>query len=283
MVVLDASSVEKAYGVTCALAGVDLRIEPGELVGLVGPNGAGKSSLIKIACGLVHADRGSVMVCGKPPTSIEARSRLGYLAELFRFPSWLSADEVLTVHQRLAGSTGAEAERRRLLGLVGLERERDRRVGTMSKGMQQLLGIAQALIGQPELVLLDEPTSGLDPVACRAVRDLLDDLRGRGAAVLMNSHLLTEVELTCDRVVMLLDGLVVREWTATELSAARGVKVTTTRGVRSYPGAEQGEVPAIVRALVLGGEEVLEVSIDRPSIDELYIEATLAARRRREG
>ena len=146
---------------------------------------------------------------GEPAGSRAARASLGYLAELFRFPGWYTADEVLELHQRLSGSTGGARERQRLLELVALADAAAPAGGGMSKGMQQRLGIAQALVGEPRLLLLDEPTSALDPVGRRTVRELLEELRGRGVSVLLNSHLLSEVELVCDRVVILLGGEVV--------------------------------------------------------------------------
>ena len=142
-------SLEKRYGSTHALRGVDLVVGEGELVGLLGPNGAGKSTLVKIAVGLVRATRGRAEVAGSRAGSGAARAELGYLAELFRFPGWYTADEVLELHQRLARSEGGAAERGRLLELVALDDARTRRVDGMSKGMQQRLGIAQALVGSP--------------------------------------------------------------------------------------------------------------------------------------
>jgi ABC-2 type transport system ATP-binding protein len=192
---LSARGLEKRYGSTTALAGVDVDVAEGELVGLLGPNGAGKSTLVKIACGLVRPTRGQAEVCGAKAGSRASLRQLGYLAELFRFPGWYSADELIALHQRLSGSTGGEAERSELLELVGLTEARDRRVEAMSKGMQQRLGIAQALVGAPPLLLLDEPTSALDPAGRRTVRLLLEELRGRGTSVLLNSHLLSEIEL----------------------------------------------------------------------------------------
>src|SRR5439155_18236441 len=141
---------------------------------------AGKSTLVKIACGLVRPTEGRAEICGAPAGSAPARRALGYLAELFRFPGWYSADEVLELHQRLAGSRGGVAERTQLLELVALAEARDRRVETMSKGMQQRLGVAQALVGSPPVLLLDEPTSALDPVGRRTVRLLLEELQSRG-------------------------------------------------------------------------------------------------------
>src|SRR5918912_929686 len=226
--------LEKRYGAVRALAGVDLEVGEGELVGLLGPNGAGKSTLVKIACGLVRPTRGEAEVCGTRAGSRDAKRRLGYLAELFRFPGWYSADELLLLHQRLAGSNGGAAERAELLELVGLAEARDRRVEAMSKGMQQRLGIAQALVGSPRLLFLDGPTRALDPVGRRTVRRLLEELRRRGVAVLLNSHLLSEVELVCDRVVIINRGEVVAAGRPQELARPRGVEVDVDGGTRHY-------------------------------------------------
>jgi len=263
----------KRYGRVEALADLDLQVEEGELVGLLGPNGAGKSTLVKIAVGLVRPSAGSAEVCGAPAGSRTARGRLGYLAELFRFPGWYSADELLALHQRLAASRGGEAERRELLELVGLAGERGRHVDTMSKGMQQRLGIAQALIGRPPLLLLDEPTSALDPAGRRTVRGLLEELRRRGTAVLLNSHLLSEVELVCDRVVIIDHGRVVARGTPAELSHAKGVEIDTAAGLRTYPEARREDVPGIVAGLVAAGEPVYGVRVVQTTLEEAYLEA----------
>src|SRR3712207_2147733 len=175
-------ALAKRYGGVEALAGVDLEVGEGELVGLLGPNGAGKSTLVKIACGLVRPSAGEATVCGHRAGSGAARASLGYLAELFRFPGWYTADELLRLHQRLAGSAGGEPERRELLELVGLTEARHRKVDAMSKGMQQRLGIAQALVGSPRLLLLDEPMSALDPAGRRPTRSPLGEPRRRGGA-----------------------------------------------------------------------------------------------------
>ena len=270
---LDASGVEKHYGRATALAGVDVRVEEGQLVGLLGPNGAGKSTLVKIACGLVRPSAGRVEVCGAPAGSRAARASIGYLAELFRFPSWCDADELLTLHQRLTASAGGEAERTELLELVGLLDARKRRIEEMSKGMQQRLGIAQALIGRPRLLMLDEPTSALDPVGRRTVRTLLEELRGRGVAVLLNSHLLSEVELVCDRVVILLAGRVVREGRPHELARPAGVEVETGSGVRRFEGAGREETPAIVAELAAAGERIYGVRALSGTLEDAYVEA----------
>src|SRR5947207_6561524 len=246
MSALAVRGLEKRYGRTPALAGVDLAVGEGELFGLLGPNGAGKSTLVKIAVGLVRSTRGDAEVAGARAGSRAARGSLGYLAELFRFPGWYSADEVLELHQRLAGSAGGGEERTRLLELVALADARSRRVEAMSKGMQQRLGVAQALVGGPRLLLLDEPTSALDPVGRRTVRELLEQLRGRGVGVLLNSHLLSEIELVCDRVVILLAGRVVAAGTPAQLARARGVEVETDDGIRVYEAAGRADAPRLV-------------------------------------
>jgi ABC-2 type transport system ATP-binding protein len=270
---LRCDSLEKRYGATVALGGVDLEVAPGELLGLLGPNGAGKSTLTKIACGLVRASGGQAQVEGAPAGSAEARSAIGYLAELFRFPDWLTADELLALHQELAGSERGASERGELLELVGLGEAAGTKVAAMSKGMQQRLGIAQALVGSPRLLMLDEPTSALDPVGRRVVRDLLRDLRGRGIAVVLSSHLLSEVELVCDRVAILVSGRIVARGTPLELARPRGVEIETADGVRTFPDAPREEVPRIVADLVAAGEQVYSVRVLASTLEDAYLEA----------
>jgi ABC-2 type transport system ATP-binding protein len=274
---LRCESLEKRYGATVALGGVDLEVAPGELLGLLGPNGAGKSTLTKIACGLVRATSGRAEVEGAPAGSPEARAAIGYLAELFRFPDWLSADELLELHQELAGSESGAAERGELLELVGLTEATDTKVAAMSKGIQQRLGIAQALVGSPRLLMLDEPTSALDPVGRRVVRDLLRRLRGRGIAVVLSSHLLSEVELVCDRVAILVAGRIVAQGTPAELARPRGVEVETAGGVRTFPEATREEVPTIVAELVRAGDQVYGVRLLASTLEDAYLEAVGAA------
>jgi ABC-2 type transport system ATP-binding protein len=270
---LAVSGLAKRYGSIDALRGVDLEVREGELVGLLGPNGAGKSTLVKIACGLVRPSAGRAEVCGARAGSREARAALGYLAEFFRFPGWTTADELLVLHQRLTRSTGGAQERTELLGLVGLSEARDRRIEAMSKGMQQRLGIAQALISSPRLLLLDEPTSALDPVGRRTVRGLLEELRRRGVSVLLNSHLLSEVELVCDRVVILLQGKVVSAGTPGELARPRGVEIDVDGSTRTYPDAGRDDIPQLVAELVRAGEDVYGARVLTSTLEEVYVEA----------
>jgi ABC-2 type transport system ATP-binding protein len=273
VMVLEAENLQKTYGSIRALKGVSLTVRDGELVGLLGRDGAGKSTLVKIACGLVRPTGGTARIAGAPAGSPEAHRSLGYLAELFRFPDWLTADELLGMHQKLSGSDGGARERDRLLEAVGLAEAATRRVGAMSKGMQQRLGIAQAMVGEPRLLLLDEPTSALDPAGRRTVRRLLEDLRERGVSVLLNSHLLSEVELVCDRVAIIARGELVASGTPEELSRPSGVEVETADGTRVYELAGRDDVPQLVRDLVAAGEDIYDVRVLRSSLEDAYLEA----------
>jgi ABC-2 type transport system ATP-binding protein len=215
------SGLRKRYGRQQAVADVSFEVGRGEIVGLLGPNGAGKTSVIKMLLGLVHADEGEVMLLGRPGNDPAARARVGYLPELFRYQPWLSPTEVLTLHVRLSGIGVTAAEQRDSLAMVGLADRADDRLGGFSKGMQQRLGLAVALVAGPELVVLDEPTSALDPLGRADVRDIVLTLRERGVAVLLNSHLIGEVERVCDRVVILDRGEVAASGTLAELLGQR--------------------------------------------------------------
>ena len=271
-VALRSAGLGKRYGRIEALSDVSLEVRAGELVGLLGPNGAGKSTLVKIACGLVHPSAGAADVFGSPAGSIAARRCIGYLAELFRFPGWYSADELLRLHQRLTASPGGASERTELLELVGLREAAERRIETMSKGMQQRLGIAQALVGSPSLLLLDEPTSALDPGGRRTVRRLLEELRERGVSILLNSHLLSEVELVCDRVAIISRGRLVQEGSPSELARPKGVEVETDGGVQVFERAGREDAPRLVRELVEQGRQVYSVRVLTSSLEDVYLE-----------
>jgi ABC-2 type transport system ATP-binding protein len=185
---------------------------PGEVFGFLGPNGAGKTTTVKILLGLVHATRGEARIFGQPAGHPEARRRIGYLPENFRFHDWLTGAGLLDVHGRLAGLSAKERRERipEVLEMVGLTGRGNDKIRAYSKGMTQRIGLAQALIHNPDLILLDEPTSALDPVGRHEVRDLIRSLAARGMTVFLNSHLLSEVEMVCDRVAIVDRGRVVR-------------------------------------------------------------------------
>jgi ABC-2 type transport system ATP-binding protein len=283
------SGLRKRYGRRTAVDGVGFTVGRGEVVGLLGPNGAGKTTVIKILLGLVRADAGEVMLLGRSARDPLARVRVGYLPELFRYQPWLTAAEVLDLHVRLSGVRIAPAERRECLALVGLADRSADRVGTFSKGMQQRLGLAVALVARPHLVILDEPTSALDPIGRVEVRDLVLSLKGRGVAVLLNSHLIGEVERVCDRVVILDQGRVAASGSLAELLGQREVRLhltdvpadaearlaaagTVSRAgdwfTVALPAEEDDTVPDLVRDLVALGARVHAVEPGRISLED---------------
>jgi ABC-2 type transport system ATP-binding protein len=219
------SGLRKRYGRRTAVDGVSFAVGRGEVVGLLGPNGAGKTSVIKMLLGLVRPDAGEILLLGRRGVDPAARQRVGYLPELFRYQPWLSAAEVVALHVRLARADVPDAEQRECLALVGLADRAGDRVGGFSKGMQQRLGLAVALVARPELVVLDEPTSALDPLGRADVRDIVLTLKQRGVAVLLNSHLIGEVERVCDRVVILDRGKVAAAGSLAELLGQRELRL----------------------------------------------------------
>ena len=205
------ANVRKTYGRGVALHDVSLSVRPGEVFGFLGPNGAGKTTTLKILLGLVRPTSGEARIFGLPSNDPAARSAVGYLPETFRFQDWLTGRELLELHADLADMS-AEARSWRIpevLRLVGLAEYAHDRLRTYSKGMLQRIGLAQAIVHNPRLLLLDEPTSALDPIGRRDVRDLIRNLGASGMTVFLNSHLLSEVEMVCDRVAIIDRGRVV--------------------------------------------------------------------------
>ncbi len=292
--VIELREITKRYGRTVALDGIDLTVGRGELVGLLGPNGAGKTTAVKLLLGLAHPSSGSGRVLGAPLGDLAVRRRIGYLPELFRYQPWLSAREVLLLHARLAGmaADGRAAAASDALTRVDLDSRADDAVGGFSKGMQQRLGLGVALLGAPDLVLLDEPTSALDPIGRIEVREIVQGARDRGATVILNSHLLTEVERVCDRVVIVNRGRVVAAGPLDEIVAADGVRIRVTgldpatrasavAGV--VPAEDDGEwltyrpvpadrVPDLVAAIVTAGGRVHAVEPGRGSLEARFLE-----------
>jgi ABC-2 type transport system ATP-binding protein len=262
--------------------------------GFLGPNGAGKTTTIKILLGLVRPSSGDARLLGRPAGEAEARRRVGYLPENFRFHDWLTGSALLEFHGRLAGLSAAELRERipEVLELVGLTGRGDDRVRGYSKGMTQRIGLAQAIIHAPDLVLLDEPTSALDPVGRREVRDLIRSLRSRGMTVFLNSHLLSEVEMVCDRVAIVDRGRVVRSGRLDDLVG--GVLELRVTVDRVDPGlldllASHGEVtgvqgcaltlgvadldvaPVLAEALVRAGYRLYGLVPSHQSLEDLFL------------
>jgi ABC-2 type transport system ATP-binding protein len=202
-----------------AVKDLTLRIEPGEVYGLLGPNGSGKSTTLKIILGLVSPTRGRTEIFGRDSRLVESREAVGFLPENPYFYKYLTGAETLRFFGRLCGMTRLKNRVDELLDLVGLNKARDRRLSTYSKGMLQRIGLAQALIHDPRLVVLDEPTAGVDPAGSREIRDLIMDLKRRGITVLLSSHLLAQAQEICDRVGILADGVLVCEGRLQELIA----------------------------------------------------------------
>jgi ABC-2 type transport system ATP-binding protein len=285
--------LSKRYRNTVALAGLSMTVARGEVFGFLGPNGAGKTTAVKLLLGLARPTGGEAMVLGAPAGDLETRRQIGYLPELFRFQSWLTAREVLVLHCRLmrmprAGWAAAADEALRLVGLSG---RGDDRVGTFSKGMQQRLGLGVALLGQPALVLLDEPTSALDPVGRHQVRVIIRELRDRGTTVFLNTHLLEEAEHVCDRVTIISQGRSLATGTLADLKVRRPsarLRVTDLPGGWSQRLANfgrwteegdwllveemaAGRVPELVAAIVALGGRVEAVIPEHQSLEESFL------------
>ena len=220
--VIETDGLRKTFGTTVAVDDLSLSVGPGEIFGFLGPNGAGKTTSIKMLLALVTPSAGRGAVLGRALGDRAARARIGFLPEHFRFHDCLTGRELLRFHGRLHHMHGVPLESRidTLLARVDLIDAADRRIRGYSKGMLQRIGLAQALIHDPDLVFLDEPTSGLDPLGRLLVRDIISELRERGTTVFLNSHLLGEVEATCDRVAFVKQGRVVHVMSLTEMTTA---------------------------------------------------------------
>ncbi|HEY3334141.1 MAG TPA: ABC transporter ATP-binding protein [Candidatus Limnocylindrales bacterium] len=290
---IETLGLRKAYGKTVALESLDIRVEPGEVFGFLGPNGAGKTTAVKLLLGLTRPSAGGGTVLGRPLGDLDTRRRIGYLPELFRYQAWLSAREVLGLHARLAGldALRRHAEVERVLSLVGLAGRGDDRTGGFSKGMQQRLGLGASLLGDPALVILDEPTSALDPVGRDDVRAIIREAQGRGSAVLLNSHLLGEVERLCDRVAIVNRGRVVAAGALTDLLGQAAVRIRVTgltahhaalapfggleddgEGWLVVRGLDEDRIPELVAAIVGLGGRVHAVDPGRRSLEDLFLD-----------
>ena len=286
-------NLSKKFGSKVALAGLSMTVPRGEVFGFLGPNGAGKTTSVKLLLGLLKPTSGEGWLLGRPIGDLNTRRHMGYLPELFRYQGWLAAREVLALHCELAPlpRSSWKDEITTALETVGLTDRAGDRVSTFSKGMQQRLGLAAALLGEPELVFLDEPTSALDPVGRHDVREVIRGLSARGTAVFLNSHLLSEVEQMCDRVAVVDHGRVIAAGTMDELLGGSAVKVRVTglgdaeKGKLSGFGAVDDEgdqltftklkperVPELVAAIVELGGRVYEVAPRHQTLEDRFLQ-----------
>jgi ABC-2 type transport system ATP-binding protein len=292
--VIETVELRKVYDRTVAVRGLTLSVGRGEVFGFLGPNGAGKTTTIKMLLGLAQPTAGRALVLGRRPGDPAVMGRIGFLPEHFRFPSWLRAADFLDFHARLYNLGPSERRRRipELFELVGLVGHEETRLGQYSKGMSQRIGLAQALLNRPELVILDEPTSGLDPLGRRHVMEIIRGLRGDGATVFLNSHLLSEVEATCDRVAVIKEGRVARTGTLDELAERRLEVEVRAEGITEeavgrlsawaqllrrdgdtlmLAVGDRADLPRIAASLVQSGAALYSFASHRPSLEELFV------------
>lgn len=288
-------NLRKEFGKQAAVKGLTLQVEQGEVFGFLGPNGAGKTTSIKMLLGLVTPTSGTGWLLGAPLGDRASLARIGFLPEHFRFQEWLTANEFLELHGELLGMASGDLKLRRdeLLARVGLTDFRHKQLRTYSKGMLQRIGLAQALMNRPALVFLDEPTSGLDPVGRRLVRDIIHELRDEGTSVFLNSHLLSEIEVTCNRVAFIRHGEVIRVMEMSALDKnlsmltirAAGFDSDIVSGLKHWGDdirvdgelltmtiRSEADLPEINRYLVAREVQVYALTPNRLSLEEIFIE-----------
>ncbi len=288
---LETERLRKRFGTKLAVADLSLTIGRGEVFGFLGPNGAGKTTSLKMLLGLIAPSAGRGRLLGRPIGDRAARAKVGFLPEHFRFQDWLTGRELLRFHGRLYGLSGhaLDAKADALLRRVDLLDAADRPIKGYSKGMTQRVGIAQALLNDPEIVFLDEPTSGLDPLGRLLVRDLIRELRNRGTSVFLNSHLLGEVEATCDRVVFVKQGRVIHELdmaavtdgvevelrvdgAANGVLAAHGTVLAAATGMARLRVESEEVLPALAAALVSSGARLYAMTPNKRSLEATFLE-----------
>ncbi len=292
---IETQHLRKEYGSNVAVKDLTLQIPQGEVFGFLGPNGAGKSTTVKMLLDLVRPTNGAVKLFGQSPGKPRVRAKVGFLPEHFRFHEWLRASEFLMFHGKLYGMSTTDLKKRipELLGLVGLTDSAQMRLSKFSKGMLQRIGLAQAMLNQPELIFLDEPTSGLDPLGRRLVRDIIRRLKARGTTIFLNSHFLSEVEITCDRVAFIKAGQIVRIDTMADL-LNQGTEVVLRvdrlkpelRARLEHLGSQlqvngstvsmmvdnQEVIPEIARLVHQQGVNLYELSPRQKSLEEIFVD-----------
>ena len=294
---IETHHLRKEFGEKVAVADLSLQVPQGEVFGFLGPNGAGKTTSIKMLLSLVKPTAGEGQLLGDPLGRKETRGRVGYLPEHFRFHEWLTATEFLELNGRLYGMDKKRitAVIPDLLALVGLDKRAQTRLEAFSKGMMQRIGLAQALMNDPALVFLDEPTSGLDPLGRRLVRDIIHGLKSEGTTVFLNSHLLSEVEQTCDRVAFIRDGRVLETIRMEELTQetiqvtlrvgqpdepflqslaefGHGLKIHAVNGRVHLSLPHEKHLPALAQWIITNGHALYELTPHRQTLEERFLQ-----------
>lgn len=292
--IIETHALTKKYGNKTACDQINLSVEAGQVYGFLGRNGAGKSTCIKMLTGLVFPTSGSGTVLGRPLGDVSAREKMGYLPELFRYQDWMTGLDLLSFHAQLFKLKNKKDQIGRVLKLVGLEGQENYKVGSYSKGMQQRIGLACALLPDPQLIFLDEPTSALDPIGRKDVRDIIVALKSEGATVFLNSHLLSEVEAVCDSVTFIHKGTVVKSARMDELLMNKILLTIRANGIteelfskinKQYESLQKladgsltvslndyEEIPSLASSLISNGVTLYELTPHRETLETVFMQ-----------
>ncbi len=292
--IIETHALTKKYGNKTACDKIDLTVKAGQVYGFLGRNGAGKSTCIKMLTGLVHPTSGSGTVLGKPLGNVAAREKMGYLPELFRYQEWMTGLDLLNFHMQMIKMKNAQEQIGRVLKLVGLKGQEKYKVGSYSKGMQQRIGLACALLSRPQLLFLDEPTSALDPIGRKDIRDIIVDLKKEGTTIFLNSHLLSEVEAVCDHVTFINKGKLIKSARMDDLLMNNILLTIRAKGITEEVLAKLGkqydslqiladgnltvslndyeEIPSLASGLIADGVTLYELTPHRETLETVFMQ-----------
>lgn len=292
--VIETEKLTKYYGKKLGCRDVDIYVQEGEIFGLLGPNGAGKSTFIKMMTGLIFPTSGSARLLGKPVGDVDTRRRVGYLPENFKYQEWMTGEDLLSFHASLykLDKNTAASRINEVLELVKLKGHEKYKVGIYSKGMQQRIGIACALLPSPLLLFLDEPTSALDPIGRKEVRDIMLELKSRGTSILLNSHLLSEVEMVCDSAAIINKGTIIKQGKMEEMLESQMSLEAQVENINDEilkilskidPGIEyrnnrivmkitnRDDISNVAAVIIQKGGRLYELAHKRESLENLFI------------
>jgi ABC-2 type transport system ATP-binding protein len=292
--VIETENLTKYYGEKIGCKDITISVGEGEIFGFLGPNGAGKSTFIKMLVGLLFPTSGRALVLGKPVGDIDVRKKIGYLPENFKYQDWMTGKDLLSFHASLykLDKKNTAAKMEEVLEIVKLKGHESYRVGTYSKGMQQRIGLACALLSDPDLLFLDEPTSALDPVGRKEVREIMTTLKSRGKTVLLNSHLLSEVEAVCDTAAIIKKGTVIKYGKMEDILEsklileihAEGLNSEVLNKLRDFDSSlaysdytismeikDRSHIHSIASIIVNGGGRLFELSPKRVSLENVFL------------